>query len=95
MEALSSQFQLAQSFDSILGTTEDGKLKKWQMLLSLKEKYGVENNTFYMVGDTMRDYEAAMEAEFQFIGVSYGYGSFPADFKWPIAKSVAEIAEYI
>ena len=95
MEALSTQFSLSDSFDTILGTTEDGKLKKWQMLMSLKEKYGVENNIFYMIGDTMRDYEAAKEADFHFIGVSYGYGSFPNTLDCPIANSVMEIAEYI
>lgn len=95
MEILSSQFSLSDSFDTILGTTEDGKLKKWQMLMSLKEKYGMENNTFYMIGDTMRDYEAAKEADFHFIGVSYGYGSFPDNFEHPVADSVMEIAEYI
>ena len=65
------------------------------MLESLREKYGDENNTFYMIGDTMRDYDAAKEANFHFIGVSYGYGSFPADFTHPVAHSVMQIVDYI
>ena len=70
-------------------------LKDYLSRPRVKEKYGMENNTFYMIGDTMRDYEAAKEADFHFIGVSYGYGSFPDNFEHPVADSVMEISEYI
>ena len=48
MDVLSTLFDLPSYFDVILGTTEDGSLKKWQMLESLREKYGDANNTFYI-----------------------------------------------
>lgn len=43
----------------------------------------------------LNNHDLAEEADFHFIGVSYGHGSFPNTLDCPIANSVMEIAEYI
>jgi len=52
----------------------DGE-KKSSTLARIKELYPTEE-IYYMVGDTVGDLEAAIEAGYDFIEASFGYGEF-------------------
>ena len=64
-------------FDLVYAAREDGSLSKGQMLNSIKQETN-HNATYYMVGDTMGDYNAAKEAGYKFIAADYGYGKIEA-----------------
>lgn len=74
VEKLLQIFDIGNYFTIIKNAREDGTLSKKQMLIEIRHEYLSSSEKFIMVGDTQGDYEAAKKANFQFIGVDYGYG---------------------
>lgn len=60
-------------FKGVEFAREDGSLSKKDMLLSIKNRSD-EYKYYYMVGDTLGDYKAAIDAGYVFIAADYGYG---------------------
>lgn len=61
-------------FNIVEAAREDGTLSKSQMLVEIKKKYS-DLERFIMVGDTIGDYNAAIDAGYEFISADYGYGN--------------------
>lgn len=78
VEKLFELANLIDFFDIIKYALDDGSYKKYQMLLDIKKHYQCEY--YYMIGDTIGDYNAAKDAEIQFVFANYGYGSLEEFF---------------
>ena len=79
-------------FSQVLCASEDGSLKKTDMIRHLKSSYCEED--VFMVGDTMGDYESAKSADVRFIGAGYGYGEF-VGIREPVVQKPSEILNQI
>lgn len=73
MEQLLSLKNMTDTFELVQTAALDGSKSKADMLDFIKRQYPSETQ-FYMIGDTMGDYEAARSSGYIFFAVSYGYG---------------------
>lgn len=71
---------------------DDGSKSKALMLKQIKSK--VKADAYYMVGDTMSDYEASSENGYQFVFASYGYGNCNGDRYYNI-NCIRELTEIL
>lgn len=55
----------------------------------------IPSHAFIMIGDTIKDYEAAKSIGTHFIGVSYGWEINPDDSRFPVANNTRELEEMI
>ena len=77
VDKLLSLYGFNSLFDVIQTAKEDGSVSKSAMLNSAKVYCSShdENTECYMVGDTIGDYQAAMDSGYDFIAADYGYGA--------------------
>lgn len=72
VDTLLDLFVLKDDFDCIETSRDEGGYTKFDMLNSIKNKYG--DGEYIFVGDTYGDYKAALKADMRFIYAKYGYG---------------------
>lgn len=72
VDTLLDLFVLKDDFDCIETSRDEGGYTKFDMLNSIKNKYG--DGEYIFVGDTYGDYKAALKADMRFIYAEYGYG---------------------
>ena len=73
-EKLLDQMSLKDFFGVIVGACDDIPLKpKPDMVLLAMDQFGTTNRSFYMVGDTSNDIDAAKAANIKSIAISGGY----------------------
>lgn len=87
-DVLLKLFVLDDDFDCIETSSEEGGYTKFDMLQSIKNKYG--DSEYIFVGDTNGDYKAALKADMRFIYAEYGYGKIEGD-----AESIGSLRELI
>ena len=75
MERLLSIKNMSNAFEIVQTAALDGAKSKADMLVLIKSKYSADSQ-FYMIGDTMGDYEAAKKVDYKFLAITYGYGEF-------------------
>lgn len=90
---------LVQYFDYIDGTNIEGTKYKTQILNEIVEHFNVEKKDAILIGDTYHDENAAVNANIDFLAVSYGFG-FTKETKINssmigIATSPMDILSYI
>lgn len=81
-------------FEIIKTAKEDGSLSKEQMLLEIRGLYG-DSVQYYMVGDTIGDYNASVKAKMDFVAALYGYGELEKDEYVYYVNDFREISEII
>ena len=82
-------------FDIVFYAKDDGSLSKKDMLCEIKTKYGVKDVNYYMVGDTLGDYQAAINNGYVFIGANYGYGQLDMIENSYIVENVSDIFDVV
>ncbi len=75
MEHLLSVKNMTEIFEVIQTAALDGSKTKADMLREIKNIYG-RKSKYYMIGDTIGDYNAAKIEKYIFIAALYGYGNF-------------------
>jgi phosphoglycolate phosphatase-like HAD superfamily hydrolase len=75
--ALLRKFSLQARFDAIITPDQriGARLTKVDMLWILRREHGLSSGETVFIGDTMGDCLAARDCEFDFIMVTYGYGT--------------------
>lgn len=74
VDAFLNCFGLSEHFSIIKAASPSGDITKTDMLLEIRKLYDEKYNRFYMVGDTIGDYKASINAGCEFIAADYGYG---------------------
>ena len=72
-EAFLKIFKMDTEFDIVKTASDLGNISKVDMLMEIREQYKKECDSFFMIGDTIGDYNAAIDAGFNFIAADYGY----------------------
>lgn len=95
IEAFVGYHQLADLFDDTECWGNTGKMKA-DNIRTVVERNGIEKAVY--VGDTMGDYNSAMEAGAEFIHAAYGYGSVPKgtlaiDAFWKLPALLASFSQ--
>lgn len=67
-------FGYAKYFDVIVGDTPGSKRTKTDIIQAVCSELSVNPNDVLMIGDTEGDMNGAIEANVNFLGVTYGYG---------------------
>ncbi len=73
-KGLLKHFNLSPYFDSIRGASEDGRLKKTDLIKLCLRDLGAVPDESILVGDTINDAKGAEEAHVPFLAVTYGFG---------------------
>lgn len=81
-------FKLIDHFSSF-----DTDKSKSEGLIRTIEESGAQNPVF--VGDTEKDYNAALEARVPFIGVSYGWEIDKEESRFPVAHSINQLTDML
>lgn len=72
---LLDKFNLLSYFNEVQGTDFENILKKSDVIRNCIKNMGVEDNDYAcMIGDTLQDYNGAMDMGVDFLGVCYGFG---------------------
>lgn len=93
MKRLLSLKNMTDIFEIVQTAALDGSKSKAEMLDFIKRHYPL-NTSFYLIGDTMGDYEAANKMNFKFIAANYGYGDF-SELTSDIISNISEIPELL
>ena len=73
--AICEHFGLADYCDPIIGTDNENKLTKADLIRKCLEELEISDpSSVVMIGDTEGDKQAAQAASVQFLGVNYGFG---------------------
>ena len=73
-DRMAEAFELLPLMDSIHGTDEDDRLKKWDLIGFCLKDVGVKPQRAVMIGDTIFDGEGAIRAGSAFLAATYGFG---------------------
>ena len=77
VEKILDHFDILKYFDYVGGATMDGKIsEKDDVIKSVLDKTGLENNEVLMVGDRKYDLLGAEKMNMDAVGVLYGFGDF-------------------
>ena len=71
---LLKNLKLYQLFDCVEAMDMAGLSKKYQLIQNCIQKLKIRPDKAVMIGDSLNDYEAAIKAKVDFIGVRYGFG---------------------
>ena len=77
-ETILDKFNLSRYFDIIVGMDNNESLTKMDTINIACKMLGVNGNIL-MIGDSVHDYNGALEAGIDFLGVLYGFGFSPYD----------------
>ena len=92
-EHVLAHYGIAHYFDVIVGMDEQESLTKAMTIRMAMDRVEV-NGKVCMVGDSHYDYEGAVEAKVDFLGVTYGFGFHPGeDYPFTTAATTLEIAD--
>ena len=81
-------------FEIVQTAVLDGSKSKSDMLRIIKNNYS-KKSKYYMIGDTMGDYEAAINLEYNFIAALYGYGKFENYTKLNYINNPIDVLQFI
>ena len=88
-------YGIAEYFDTIVGMDPQETLTKRMTIDLAKERTGSAGKTI-LVGDSIYDYDGAMEAGIDFLGVLYGFGFAPENsYPFDAVMTVAEVGTYL
>jgi len=96
-ETVLENFKLREYFDCIVGMDVDETLTKCMTIKLAMQNTNADGKTV-MIGDSPYDYEGALEANVDFIGVTYGFGfevEKIAEFEFSVANSPKNILELV
>ncbi|MDM8236966.1 HAD-IA family hydrolase [[Ruminococcus] torques] len=82
-------------FDVIVGMDEKESLTKCETILLVLEKIGKQEKAL-MIGDSLFDFEGAIEAKVDFVGVLYGFGFQEGQrYKFDTIVKFEDLYEYL
>ena len=96
-EKLLEQMKLKSFFNVIVGANNDVPLKpKPDMILLAMKQFNTKNRSFYMVGDTSNDIDAAKAANIKSIAIGGGYthkniNTLGADYTLDSMKEITKL----
>ena len=94
VQSLLETIGLSEVFDLVKCADEEGKYTKQAMVSDIIKAYGREGNTFYMIGDTEGDHQAAIYNRVHFIYANYGYGDVEnADYTINLVEDILNIPD--
>ena len=86
---------LSEWFDVIVGMDEKESLTKCETILLVLEKIGKQEKAL-MIGDSLFDFEGAIEAKVDFVGVLYGFGFQEGQhYKFDTIVKFEDLYEYL
>lgn len=88
------KFKINDYMDVVHGSDVDGKLSKQDIIKWCVNDLKLEISECVMVGDTIHDYNGALELGMDFIGVTYGFGIRSRD-DIPSVSMVSDLYNYI
>lgn len=71
---LLKQFNVYETFDYVVGSDDEGKLTKTDIINKCVDLSGISKNQTVMIGDTKHDAISSRETGIDFIAVTYGFG---------------------
>ncbi len=87
--------QLYDFFDVVVGMDENETFTKCETINMTKNLLGC-NETSLMVGDSLYDYEGAIEAKVDFLGVTYGFGFHKnAQYEFDTIDTFVDLYQYV
>lgn len=82
-------------FDAIVGMDENESITKTETII-MAEKIIDSSGSVLMVGDSLYDYEGAIDANVDFLGVLYGFGfNVNKKYKFNTIKRFNDILKYV
>ena len=66
--------EISEYFDCVCGMTNDDNLTKAELIQMCMHNLKANPTKTVFVGDSLGDYEGAINAKVEFIGVTYGFG---------------------
>ena len=94
-EKVLRNYDLEKYFDVIVGMDEMESLSKCDTIKQAIENTNTTGKTL-MIGDSNYDYQGALEAKVDFLGVLYGFGfSVGENYSFPAVQSVVEISDRV
>ena len=88
-------YGIAEYFDTIVGMDPQETLTKRMTIDLAKERTGSAGKAI-LVGDSIYDYDGAMEAGIDFLGVLYGFGFAPENsYPFDAVMTAAEVGTYL
>lgn len=90
-----NELEISQYFDCICGMDIDDKLTKAKLVEKCMNITKCDPDNAILIGDTLNDYKGAVEADVDFLGVSYGFGlKKKSKYKFNCCDVCDEIKEY-
>lgn len=87
--------QLYDLFDVVVGMDENETFTKCKTINMAKNLLGCNGHSL-MVGDSLYDYEGAMEAKVDFLGVTYGFGFHKnAQYEFDTIDTFEDLYQYV
>lgn len=94
IDKLFDVFELKNFFSLVQYASLNESVSKQQMLMAIRASYP-NCSEYYMVGDTVGDYWAALNSNYNFIFSKYGYGELPLGAKVSKIDSFSDILDIL